>query len=360
MNNKSYLLCVLFIFLTYQKISAQDTIITVNASYIGDALYNMSGGIKTEGGYLGYAKIGLLFDTEKSHLWKGGSFYIGGANTHGISPSETIIGDYQVVDNIEAGNHTFIEYLWFQQNFGKFSVKVGFQDLNENFAVCDAAGHYINSSFGIHSTLSCNFTVPIFPITSLGMELHYNINKSWYVQLAVYDGDMPSFEDNNTYNTNWSLSKEDGALFIGEGQYFRGNGAYKIGGFYHSEAKSYGVFACFEQAAWENNRHKLTPFIQTGLIFNKKDVDNYLHIGGGLNLEGVFSKNDKDEVGVAFTSAVLSNNNDVETAIEMFYKYKITDNFMIQPDFQYVINPLGKEKKLDNAFIGILRFCFEI
>lgn len=47
-----------------------------------------------------------------------------------------------------------------------------------------------------------------------------------------------------------------------------------------------------------------------------------------------------------------------ETIIEISYKAQLTDNFYIQPDFQYAINPEGTEQNLENAMVGFIRFGF--
>ena len=354
----SILLCVIAIFLEVNRLYSQS--LSFNAEYTGDALYNI-GGIKDGGGYLGYAKMGIGSD-----LWKGASVYIGGATTHGIVPTESFIGDYQVADNIEAGDHIFMEHLYLQQSFGKFSVKIGLQDMNENFASIDAAGEYINSSFGIHPALSSNMSVAIFPLTGLGAELHLDINDNWHVQAAVYDGEIHSFED-NPYNLNWHLNKENGALFIGECQFIRDNGTYELGAFYHTAEKKYGIYANIEQEVWNNERHSLKPFAQLSFAntiindqqstINSLRCDNYFHLAAGINLDGVFSKTNRDMAGLAFTSAFLSDKK-TETAIEFFYQYQITDNLIIKPDIQYIVNPSGED--IDNALVGILRFAIGI
>lgn len=329
--------------------------------YTGDFLYNV-GGIKNGGGYLGYAKMGM-----ESSLWKGASLYVGGGTTHGIVPTEMFIGDFQVANNIEAGNHAFMEHFSLQQSFGKFSIKVGLQDMNENFASIDAAGEYINSSFGIHPVFSTNLSVAIFPLTGLGAEFHYEISDNWHIQAAVYDGEIPSFEDDNPYNLNWKLSKDEGALFIGEGHYVRDNGTYKFGAFYHTAAKNYGFYANAEQEMWNNGTRSLKPFAQIGYandISTSQHLDisapqNYFHLAAGVNLEGVFSEEANDMAGLAFTSAFLSDKK-TETAIEFFYQYQITDNLLIKPDVQYIINPAGLDIPVDNALVGTLRFVIGI
>ena len=350
------LLLFAVLFLGINKAYSQERL-NFNAEYTGDFLYNV-GGLENGGGYLGYAKIGMGAD-----LWKGASLYVGGGTTHGITPSEMFIGDYQVVNNIEAGNHAFMEYFSLQQYFGKFSIKVGLQDMNENFAAIDAAGEYLNSSFGIHPAISTNMSVAIFPLTGLGAELHYDINNNWHVQVAVYDGEIPSFEDDNFYNLNWRLNKDEGALFIGEGQYIRDNGTYQLGAFYHTAEKKYGFYVNAEQEVWNNETRSLKPFVQASFAngisatqqLSNLTTQNYFHLAAGLNLEGVFSKKSLDMAGLAFTSVFLSDKK-AETAIELFYQYQITDNLLIKPDVQYVVNPAGLDIPVDNALVGTLRF----
>ena len=197
MKKTSLLFLISFIILGTNTIHSQEKSFNFNAEYTGDFLYNI-GGLKNGGGYLGYAKIGM-----DATLWQGASLYIGGGTTHGIVPTEMFIGDYQVANNIEAGNYAFMEHFSLQQSLGRFSFKIGLQDMNENFASIDAAGEYVNSSFGIHPALSSNMSVAIFPLTGLGAEIHYDINDNWHAQVAVYDGEIPSFEDDNLYNLIW-------------------------------------------------------------------------------------------------------------------------------------------------------------
>ena len=96
-------------------------------SYKGDFVSNLNGGIKTGSTYLGLADLFLELNTENAGLWKGGTFMLHGANTHGGEPSANLIGDLQVVSNIEAGNHTFLYELWYSQTFGNVHTTIGLQ-----------------------------------------------------------------------------------------------------------------------------------------------------------------------------------------------------------------------------------------
>lgn len=159
-------------FLCFDYSLAQDAPFTMSASYKADYVQNMSGGLEVGGGYLGYGQMGLSIDFEALNLWKNGELFIGGATTHGAMPSASFIGDFQVADNIEAGEHVYLEQFWFRQDIGQFMLKVGLQDLNEYFVESTPALEYINSSFGINSVISANMDAPIFPVMGLGVELH--------------------------------------------------------------------------------------------------------------------------------------------------------------------------------------------
>jgi porin len=150
-----YIILTLSIFLTLGSnivLAQVDSIkkespFSFEASYIGDVVSNFSGGIKTGTTYLGLANIKTKFNTEKAYWWKGGSLYVNLANTHGSEPTATLVGDFQGVSNIEAGNHTFLYELWYNQNFKNLNITIGLQDLNTNFASSENGALLINSSF---------------------------------------------------------------------------------------------------------------------------------------------------------------------------------------------------------------------
>ena len=169
------------------------------ASYIGENVFNLSGGIKTGYNYLGFANLNLTFDTEKAGLWKHGVFFINAANTHGKTPSENLFGDLQIASNIEAGNHTYLQELWYRRRLEKVELTVGLQDMNAEFANTENGGLFLNSSFGIPPTFSLNLHAPIFPLTSLGITAKWQISDRFIWLNGVYDGTPTDF-GKNPYN----------------------------------------------------------------------------------------------------------------------------------------------------------------
>lgn len=350
---------------------------TVEASYIGDNINNLSGGIKTGSAYLGMANLRVGWDVEKSGLWKGGQFYVNAANTHGASPSSNLLGDMQVASNIDAGNHTYLQELWFKQTFGKVDFTLGLQDLNVEFASSEYGGLFMNSSFGILPVISTNFSAPIFPLTTLGLTAKWNISPKFSWVNAVYDGSPTDF-DYNPYNIKWCFASGDGILAVSELQYnahIRSlPGRYKVGIYSHNhmvenvlnenvtdslENNIIGLYAYADQEVWRKNEKSLGLFLQLGYSPSNASTNNY-YFGAGLNYAGLLKKEGTDILGLAVAHQHFSEGLNSETAIELTYQYPLTKNLFIQPDIQYIVNPAGTGETIDNCFTANLRFgiCF--
>jgi len=363
------------------KITAQDSlnanseVLTFEASYTGDNVNNLSGGIKTGSCYLGMANIRLNFNTEKAGLWKGGQFYINAANTHGATPSADMLGDMQVASNIEAGNHTFIQELFLMQSINKFEFTVGLQDLNVEFATSENGALFLNSSFGILPLISGNIAAPIFPLTSPGFTAKWNISEKTSWLNAIYDGSPTDF-DYNPYNFNWQFNSGDGILAISEFQ-LNSNikelpGTYKIGMYSHNHIVEegldkpvpdsinqnvFGFYTYTDQKIWEHNNKSLGLFVQLGYS-PCSEVTNNVFVGSGFNYTGLFSHKGNDILGLAIATEHFTNKLKSETTIELSYQCQITNNIFIQPDIQYIFNPAGTGETLKNVLAGIIRFGF--
>lgn len=334
------------------------------ASYIGDAVANIDGGIQTGTAYLGMANLSVGFDTEKAKWWKGGEFAANFGNTHGDEPSANLIGDLQVASNIEAGNLTYLFELWYKQALGKFEVTVGLQDLNANFVATDNGGLFINSSFGVHSVMSDNISLPIFPITALGANVRWTASEDFNWQVAIFDGTPNS---RNAFNTNWILGKEDGYLLVTEMQVSKSlvkgqKGTYKLGGYYHNHQYSTdgphdngGIYIIADQ----DISNQVSLFTQIGISPNS--INDHSHFYSfGLNYKEFCKKRPDDVIGLAIAYAGIDKSTiGGEKAIELTYKLSVNDNIFIQPDFQYIINPAGTGVELANAAVGFIRFGLE-
>ena len=312
-------------------------------AYVGDAYYNMTGGLKTGGGFMGMGNIKIGFDTGAAQWWRGGSFFVNGASIHGRSLTESYLGDMQVASNIDAGEHAYLHELWYRQQLGPVSFTLGLQDLNAEFMVSEGAGEFVNSSFGVPPVIATGIPVPIFPLTGLGLSARWDISEKWAVQGVLFDGNQTAFE-HNPHNIHWRFGKDDGVLTMGEVHY---DGRFKLGAYYHSADDNYGFYALADQPLTD----RLNLFGQLALAPKSKNDNNY-SLGLGANWFAA----ERHALGLAVTHAGLhAADHKHETAVELYYKYTLGDNIALQPDFQYIVNPSGAETRLDNALVGMLR-----
>lgn len=344
--------------------------VSFEASYVADNINNVAGGIKTGSCYLGMANMMLGFDTEKARLWKGGRFFINASNTHGGEPSVNLIGDIQVVSNIEAGDHTYLQEVWLKQQIGNTEITAGLQDLNVEFANSEFGGLYLNSSFGILPIISNNFNASIFPLTTLGFTSTWSVNKDTKWLNALYDGSPTNF-DYNPYNLKWQFNSGDGLLIISELQKTKSvnnlSGTYKIGVYTHFHIKQnipdslinrlIGIYAYADQKLWERDKRCAGLFVQLGYSPSAGSTNN-VYIGSGINFAGLFCKKANDILGLACAHVIFTRNGQSETAFELTYQYQLTGNIFIQPDVQYIVNPSGLGEPLPNAFAANFRFGF--
>jgi len=342
-------------------------------SYKGDFVSNLNGGIKTGSTYLGLADLFLELNTENAGLWKGGTFMLHGANTHGGEPSADLIGDFQVVSNIEAGNHTFLYELWYCQTFGNFHTTIGLQDLNAEFANSEFGGLFINSSFGIHSIIADNIAAPIFPLTSPGITICWEATSRLNLKTAIYKGCPIDFDD-NPYNLKWDLNYSDALLWVAEANFHCSADEdcaqlIKVGTFYHQHCEDETVSDDLESdyGFYVVGDHRVSPAKEYGKglsVFYQLGVsprnDNVGYIGTGIHYTGLFSQKGKDTFGLAIAKGVMNKDaGKDETTFELTYKLQLNDYIYFQPDIQYVINPRGTDATLDNALVGLFRLGLE-
>ena len=354
-----------------------DSPISFEASYLGDAVSNFSGGIRRGGAYLGMANLKLLFSTEKASLWRGGLFFVNGANTHGGTPSVHLFGDFQVISNIEAGDHTYVHELWYRQELGSVALIVGLQDLNAEFVTSEYASLLINSSFGVHSTIADNIPSPIFPQTALGAQLQYSFSEMVSAKLALFDG-LPEDLDSHPHNLEWKLNSHDGLLWVSEFAFsdlwksvlFS---EFKVGAYFHSHKEpavseemaspvrheNWGIYLLADQMLYSGSRNNtLSAFLQASVSSESKNR-NWYYLGAGLNYKGWLPSRLNDEWGLAVAHAGIRHHaSGSETTLELTYKAYLCNNLFVQPDIQYVIQPAGTERVLPNVLAGILRIGF--
>lgn len=344
------------------------------ASYIGEGMSLLAGGLQRGSSYEGLANIRFSFHTAKAGWWKGGSFLVTGANTHGGTPSSDLIGDHQVASNIEAGDLTYLHECWFRQELGAWTFILGLQDLNSEFVYSKSGNTFLNSSFGTHSTIAGNVPSPIFPLTSFGAQAHFRLNPKTTLKLAVFDG-MPEDFDYNPHNISWHLDSDDGYLAFVELDaadllHARLSGDSKLGVYFHNHnpntvkfdpsAPNYGFYMTADQTLVQFSLERsLNAFLQFSLSPASKNENNR-YLGGGIHCKGPFAGRPDDKLGLAFAHASLQHAaNGDETSVELTYKLALCEQVFLQPDLQYIQHPAGTGGTPENALVAFIRFGIE-
>jgi porin len=372
MRNLAWVVIALWGWLPVQAcepVDGESKAISFSASYVGEGVSNLEGGIRRGTGYLGMGNVRVGLDLQGAGLWKGGTLYVNAAATHGATPSLTFVGDFQVVSNIEAGNHLYVQELWYSQDFGALKVAVGLQDFNGEFVANELCTAYLNSSFGVPSTIAANVPLPMFPLTSPGITAVWKSDDALSVLVALFDGRPTDFPD-NPHNLSCHFGSEDGAIVAAEVQYsslFLAGlpGRYKVGAYDHNHTPEpgvepvykncYGFYATMDQTLWRGDaERKLAAFARISISPQHQNI-NTAFLGGGVNMYGVFSGGRHDMCGIACAYAGLRDVAD-EATVELTYRTALSPFFFVQPDVQYVIHPFGSGVVLPNSLVVTLRF----
>jgi porin len=381
--------------------------------YAGLVPSNVSGGLKQGSVYEGALLMTLDLDSDRLVGYHGGHFHVGSLWLHsGRGFSENYVGDLNVVSLIDFPDSLRLWELWYQQKFfdDKLSLKFGQMAVDRDFILPELYGtlgsvSFLNQTF-FYPTLAFDvYDVPGFPrgfhglastpYGTPGILLRWEPTPEFYVQSAVYDGNP----DRSYSGTRINLNDQEGALAYFEAGYhlnqkkgdFGLPGAYKVGGYYHTDdfvdayegasyainnaiglpssktrnhSGNYGVYLLAEQMLYREKmddpaQQGLTAFFRAAGAPADRNLAE-LEIDGGLVYKGLIPSRDYDTLGVAASYLEMSHDlrrafrdansaygldlplPDYETVLEVSYKAQIAAWWTLQPSVQWVLHPGGR------------------
>lgn len=355
---------------------------SVHIVYTADYWANLSGGLQRDTAYLDNLDVMIGLDAEALWGLNGVEVFFYGLYNNGTPFSETILGDVQVVSNIETGVQAFRLYeAWANVELGARSeLLFGLFDLNSEFDVLESSALFMGSAHGIGTDISqAGLNGPsIFPTTALSLRLATRWNERWATRFAILDGVPGDPED--PAGTAVRLSEAEGALLIGEVEHTRDRSRLLLGAWGYTAAfstdplavsdsteRSYGnsgVYVRGETILQEANP-TVAAFARFGQLFGDFNVFSQF-ISAGITWRGIDARPD-DEFGIAVAWAEASADvRDLadsfgraleprEVALELTYKFPVAEWLTLQPNFQYVVNP-GLDPSLKDALAAGLRF----
>jgi porin len=148
--------------------------VTPSLLYDGALAHVLRGGESTGSTYAGLLHLRVEAQAANTTALARTTAFVDVRTIHGGRPSDRV-GDAQAVTNIAGPSGTDIEELWVQHNFGRTSVLGGIYDLNTEFYRLQAAGLFLNSSFGIGPEFSQSGVEgpSIFPRTAVGARVAF-------------------------------------------------------------------------------------------------------------------------------------------------------------------------------------------
>ena len=332
--------------------------VSVEPVYYGEIFTNVRGGLANRRAmrYQALLDLPITVDLEKIQSCLPGKFVLLGQNTHGRGLTEDIVGDTQVLSNIDSfKNVTRVSEYWWEFNLSDetLTVRLGKQDVNTEFFFIEVAADFIQSTFGL--TPSTAF--PTYPDQSMAAVVLAQLTDSWRLKFGVWDA--------FSAGGNWGFSGNDAVLVIGEleKQYTLLDGSlpgtFVIGAVYEAAGELSGesvsavheYIVQLEQQIYQENccneedNQGLSVFAgyyprSPGRLITADSIGDSLV--AGFVYQGLIPSHDEDVVGAAVSWVELfQGGTNREMVFEFFYKAQISPHFSLQPDLQYIATPSG-------------------
>ena len=371
-----------------------------SATYIGEMLGSVRGGIRTGAVYTGRLDLGTTIDLEKVAGWTGATFRANIFQIHGDGLSRNYIGNLMLVSGVEALSATRLYEFWIEQKLagGQVTVRVGQQASDIEFIDSPYDDIFVNSALGWPGITGINLPSggPSPPLAAAGIRVKAKLSDKITAYLALFNGDAagPGPEDPQIRNPHGLLFRvNDPPWWIGQLKYKFEVGDSRLpttvsaGGWYHmgsfgdqrlsieglsladpsgsgipaTRRRNHGLFMVYEQLL-----SRAAPGSEKGIAFfmrgSVSPSDRNLisaYVDGGLLFSGFSASRPNDRFGVALAYARISDyarqlDRDVqiltntpypvrgyEGILEVTYQAEIKPGFLVQPVFQYIAHPAG-------------------
>lgn len=380
------------------------------AGYSAETFGNASGGIRTGVVYTGLLELGVELDIEKLLGWRGAAANVSALYPHGKGLTENHVGDLATISNIDAYDSFRLFELWLEQSVWeeRISLRIGQLAADEEFALSDMSGVFLNGTFGMPAILSLNVPLPEYPAAAPGARLRLHTGTGWYAQAAVYDGHPDPGDAQghpvNKHGVRVNFNSREGGLSLFEIGFHDHESdhslraSYRVGGWYHTadfvdlrgdttgrsltdpagtgsprvHAGNWGVYAGINQpllrestegqglgvfwrgAAAPNDRNLVSAYMDGGFLYAGpipgRDEDR-LGIGvAWLRMSGAERGRVKDANFFTSSAGAIP---DEEIVVELTYDAILRRWWTVQPDVQWIHHPGGSGAIPDAWVFGV-------
>jgi porin len=170
-----------------------DAGIQFSATYIGEGLASVSGGVRAGQIYTGRLDLGTTVDLEKIAGWTGATFHANMFQIHGEGLSGNYIGNLMLVSGVEALPATRLYELWVEQKLwgDKLLIRVGQQASDVEFIDSLYDDLFVNSALGWPGITGIDVPAggPSPPLAVPGIRIKAYLSEQITAYLALFDGD---------------------------------------------------------------------------------------------------------------------------------------------------------------------------
>lgn len=352
-------------------------LIGLSAANVTDLLANVQGGVSRQTRVLDKLDLSATFMGD-DHGQPGLSAFVDLQATDATWFSSRVVGDAQTISNIDAPAGGRILNAWLAQEFGgKGGIKAGIIDLNTEFDVQPTAMLFLNAHHGIGPDFSQSGRngPSIFPATGFGVTGWWLPGAHWQFKAGLFE-DTPGNPDHRG-RTEFSFANDQGVLLTFEAHnrptphFSVGAGVWHytasanaldpaVAGRYSGNSGIYAIADGLILAASDDERSGLSGWARLGLADRRiNPID--ASIGSGLVYTGPFGRQ-ADQAGISLAyvhfdraarrAAVAGDAvpGSSETTLEATYSAALSQNFILQPDIQYVMSP-GANPELSDALV---------
>src|SRR5882724_2365380 len=153
---------------------------------------NLFGGGQQGTTYNGLTTASLDLDLDKSFGWKKGRFFVSTFDIHGHGPTRSLVGNNQILSNIEAAPSFKLYDLWLEQRlFGVLYLRIGQEGANDEMMTSPYDALFLNSSFGFPGLPAADLPSggPNYPLATPFVRARWKATDKLTMVGAVYNGD---------------------------------------------------------------------------------------------------------------------------------------------------------------------------
>lgn len=132
------------------RTSLEERGVTLTLKHEAETWSSGFGGLQTGTIYNGLTTASLTVDLDKLISWRGAKLFVSGFDIQGHGPSTSLVGNLQLISNIEATPDVKLYDLWVEQELlnQALSIRLGQEGANDEMMITKYGALFLNSSFG--------------------------------------------------------------------------------------------------------------------------------------------------------------------------------------------------------------------